>query len=158
MTSDSPRYRILLVDDENNNRMLIIRLLRGLDYDLQGVSNGEEAVKTWQSWQPHLILMDMRMPVMNGYVATEKIRQLEKNRQVASSVSSQEANAFPSTKILAITANAFEEEEERIIKAGCDAIIHKPFRVEQLRQTIAAHLEPFAVENSLDVCVGGDEN
>ncbi|MEL6222713.1 MAG: response regulator [Cyanobacteria bacterium J06627_8] len=140
MDTDASRYRILLVDDENNNRMLIIRLLRGLDYDLQGVSNGEEAVKLWQAWKPHLILMDMRMPVMNGYVATRQIRSFEKELQANQSNCSEAEFPFQSTKILAITANAFEEEESRIIEAGCDAIIHKPFRVDQLRQTIAQHL------------------
>ncbi|MEB3212724.1 MAG: response regulator [Leptolyngbyaceae bacterium] len=148
MNTDYPRYRILLVDDENNNRMLIIRLLRGLNYDLHDVSNGEEAVKTWQSWKPHLILMDMRMPIMNGYVATREIRKLEQEQQSSHLDSTQSEPSFQTTKILAITANAFEEEEVRIFEAGCDAIIHKPFRVDQLRQTIAQHLESFSLEKN----------
>ncbi|MEM9451649.1 MAG: response regulator [Cyanobacteria bacterium P01_E01_bin.6] len=144
MSTDYIRYRILLVDDEINNRRLIVRLLRGLDYDLQDVSNGKEAIQAWKDWQPHLILMDMRMPVMNGYVATQQIRNLEQE-QHDNHVSTAKTTNYPPhrTKIIATTANAFEEEQSRIIEAGCDDIIHKPFRVEQLRRSIEHHLQYF---------------
>ncbi len=134
---DASQYRILLVDDEINNRKLLVRLLRTSGYDLQEVSNGEEAIQAWREWHPHLILMDMRMPVMNGYDATAQIRHLEQDGQPDDADARRPIHR---TKIVAITANAFDEERSRILGVGCDDIIHKPFRIEQLRKSIVEHL------------------
>jgi two-component system sensor histidine kinase/response regulator len=147
---DATQYRILLVDDEINNRKLLVRLLRTSGYDLQEVSNGEEAIQAWREWHPHLILMDMRMPVMNGYDATAQIRHLE---QEDASNRADASQPFRRTKIVAITANAFDEERSHILEVGCDDIIHKPFRIEQLRQAITEHLAPNqpAAQSSADL-------
>lgn len=72
-----PPYRILVVEDHWANRQLLCKLLRSLNFDVQSVTNGQQALPLWQAWQPHLIWMDMQMPVMNGYEATRQIRLLE---------------------------------------------------------------------------------
>ncbi|NJL84548.1 MAG: response regulator [Chloroflexaceae bacterium] len=120
-----PRYRILAVDDRLESRLLLVRLLTSLGFEVQEASNGEEAIQVWESWQPHLIWMDMRMPVMDGYEATQRIKATMKGQ---------------ATVIIALTASAFEEERTLILSAGCDDFIRKPFREEVLLDKIAEHL------------------
>jgi signal transduction histidine kinase/DNA-binding response OmpR family regulator len=124
-----PDYRILIVDDHPENRQLLVKLLRPLGFHLQEASNGQAAIRTWQSWSPHLILMDMRMPVMDGYEATRAIRA----HQTAASP------PLPPI-ILALTASAFESERETVLAAGCDDFIRKPFKDEFLLEKIATYL------------------
>jgi CheY-like chemotaxis protein len=87
--------------------------------------NGQQAVALWDSWQPHLILMDMRMPVMDGYEATKRIKFHLKGQ---------------ATVIIALTASAFEEDRTMILSAGCDDFVRKPFQEEVLLEKIATHL------------------
>jgi signal transduction histidine kinase len=117
---NQPRYRILIVDDKWDNRQLLVRLLSPLDFELKEASNGAEAVDMWEVWQPHLIWMDVRMPVMDGCEATRKIRFQESQKQGEL--------AIDRTAIIAITASTFEEERSLILEAGCDDFVRKPFR------------------------------
>jgi signal transduction histidine kinase len=117
---NQPRYRILIVDDKWDNRQLLIRLLSSLDFELKEASNGIEAVDIWEVWQPHLIWMDVRMPIMDGCEATRKIRFQESQKQGEL--------AIDRTAIIAITASTFEEERSLILDAGCDDFVRKPFR------------------------------
>ena len=71
---NQPNYRILVVDDRWENRQIVLKLLEPIGFEVKEASNGKEAIDIWQEWQPHLIWMDMRMPVMNGYEATEYIK------------------------------------------------------------------------------------
>ncbi|MGL6282241.1 MAG: ATP-binding protein, partial [Microcoleaceae cyanobacterium] len=70
LSSNQPIYKILAVDDKPINCQLLMKLLMPLGFDVQQASNGQEAINIWESWQPHLIFMDMRMPIMDGYEAT----------------------------------------------------------------------------------------
>ncbi|PSB53005.1 histidine kinase, partial [filamentous cyanobacterium Phorm 6] len=106
-------YRILIVDDKPLNRQLLIKLLNPLGFDLKEATNGQEAIDVWDSWEPHLIWMDMRMPVMDGYEATKQIKGTIKGQ---------------ATAIIALTASVLEEERAVILSAGCDAFMRKPFR------------------------------
>ena len=106
------RYRILVVDDKESNRELLIQMLSQVGFEVRVAENGREAVEIWKSFEPHLIFMDMQMPVMNGYEATKEIKATLKGQ---------------ATVIIAITASAFEEQKPDILSAGCDDIIHKPF-------------------------------
>lgn len=117
---NQPRYRILIVDDKWDNRQLMIGLLSSLDFELKEASNGIEAVDIWEVWQPHLIWMDVRMPVMDGCEATRKIRFQESQKQGELTIDR--------TAIIAITASTFEEERSLILEAGCDDFVRKPFR------------------------------
>ncbi|NJL20854.1 MAG: response regulator [Leptolyngbyaceae cyanobacterium SM1_3_5] len=130
LVSHQLAYRILVVDDRRENRDLMVRLLNLVGFDTHAASNGQEAITQWQAWQPHLIWMDMRMPMMNGYEATRQIRTLEK-------ASAQ--NKF-TTKIIALTASAFEEEQANILAAGCDDLVRKPFQEQDIFEKIAQHL------------------
>jgi CheY-like chemotaxis protein len=121
-------YRILVVEDQITNRMLVTHLLAKVGFEVEQATNGEEAIATYQRWLPHLILMDMQMPVMDGYEATRLIqRWCAETHQ-------------PSPKIVALTASVFEEQRSQILDAGCDDVISKPFKVKELLLTIAQHL------------------
>lgn len=121
-----PTYRILVVDDRVENRDFVEQLLTMVGFETQSAVNGADAIAQWQQWQPHLILMDMRMPIMDGYQATRQIRALE--------------SAQTRSKILALTASAFEEQRASVLAAGCDDFLAKPFREFQLFEKLAEHL------------------
>lgn len=114
---DQAPCRVLVVDDQVDNRLLLQRLLESADFQVQLAENGAVAVERFQNWRPQFIWMDRRMPVMDGREATRRIRALPEGDQV---------------KIAAVTASSFKEENEEMIGAGFDAIIHKPFRPEQI--------------------------
>ncbi|MEH2129253.1 MAG: PAS domain S-box protein [Nostoc sp.] len=122
-------YRILVVDDSIDSRLVLAKILTSIGFAVEEATNGIEAIALWQTWQPHLILMDMRMPIMDGYEATKVIKTREET-------SIQNRN----TIIIALTANAFEEQREAMIKAGCDDYINKPFREEQLLEKLSEYL------------------
>ncbi|MGY6529489.1 MAG: ammonium transporter [Cyanobacterium sp.] len=119
-----PSYRILIVDDRTVNRLLLVKLLQPLGFELKEAVNGQEAIALWQQWQPHLIWMDMRMPVMDGYEATKYIKGLGGNP----------------TAIIALTASVLEEEKAIVLSAGCDDFVRKPFRESVIFDVMAKHL------------------
>ncbi len=122
---DQPPYRLLVVDDHPTNRYLLVRLLESAGFEVRAAADGEAAVKQAQEWCPHLIWMDLRMPVLDGYAATYQIRALD---------------LTPSPVIIALTSSPFEEERSKILAAGCDDFVPKPFPLETILQTVAAHL------------------
>ncbi|MCP4403491.1 MAG: response regulator [bacterium] len=123
-----PRYRILVADDRVTNRRLVVKLLAPFGFDLREAINGKEAVELCKTWKPHLIWMDMRMPVMNGYEATKRIRELES------------ADSTSHTKIIALTASSFKEDRARILAHGCDDYLRKPFCEEELFKLMSTHI------------------
>ncbi|MFP5270834.1 response regulator [Coleofasciculus sp.] len=133
---NQPIYRILVVDDTPENRLLLIKLLEPIGFEVREAVNGMEAVALWESWQPHLIFMDTRMPMMDGLEATRRLRIKEKER--LSKLNS--APDFPRTIIIALTASAFEERREEILAAGSEDFFRKPFTEEQIFDTIAHYL------------------
>ncbi|MBE9115328.1 PAS domain S-box protein [Lusitaniella coriacea LEGE 07157] len=134
LAPNQPRYKILVADDKENNRQLLLKLLHPLGFDLREAQNGQEALDLWQQWQPHLILMDMRMPVLDGYEATQKIRerQLQADRKP-------DEQTVP-TIVVAVTASAFEEQKAEILAAGCDEFIRKPFAEQDILNVIQQNL------------------
>ncbi|MEG5059937.1 ATP-binding protein [Microcoleus sp. A2-C5] len=118
-------YRILIVDDKPLNRQLLIKLLNPLGFELKEATNGQEAIDIWDSWAPHLIWMDMRMPVMDGYEATKHIKGTIKGQ---------------ATAIIALTASVLEEERAVILSAGCDAFMRKPFREADIFDAMHKHI------------------
>ncbi|MDZ8031007.1 PAS domain S-box protein [Nostoc sp. DedSLP04] len=129
-------YRILVVDDSTDSRLVLMKILTSIGFAVQEAINGIEAIALWQTWQPHLILMDMRMPIMDGYEATKVI----KTREETSIQNTKSQIPNWKTIIIALTANAFEEQREAIIKAGCDDYINKPFREEELLEKLSEYL------------------
>ncbi|HCA98149.1 MAG TPA: hybrid sensor histidine kinase/response regulator, partial [Cyanobacteria bacterium UBA9226] len=118
-------YRILVVDDRKESRLLLVKLLTSVGFSVREGVNGEEAINIWSSWEPHLIWMDMRMPVMDGYEATKYIKTHLKGQ---------------ATAIIALTASAFEEDKSVVLSAGCDDFVRKPFREEVIFQKMAQYL------------------
>ena len=119
------QYRILAVDDRPSNRILLSKLLQPLGFAVKEAENGKQALEIWETWNPHLIWMDMRMPVMDGYEATKYIKRTTKGN---------------ATIVIALTASALEEEKAIVLSAGCDDFVRKPFREEELFETMAKHL------------------
>ena len=122
---NQPRYRILIVDDKWNNRQLLLRLLNPLGFELKEASNGKEAIEVWETFEPHLIWIDMRMPIMDGYEATKQIKTQLKGQ---------------ATAIIALTASTLEEQRAVILSAGCDDFVRKPFREQVIFDKIAQYL------------------
>jgi PAS domain S-box-containing protein len=114
-------YRILVVDDKVENLQVVVNLLKMVGFETMEAVNGEEAITKFEAWNPHLILMDMRMPVMDGYEATRRIKLTEKGKL---------------TPIVALTASSFENERRKTIALGMQGHIRKPFRESELFGTI----------------------
>jgi PAS domain S-box-containing protein len=106
--------RILVAEDQAVDRELVCRLLERAGFEVRAVENGRQAVAEFQHWRPHLIWMDMRMPVLDGYRATREIRTLPGGGEV---------------RIVALTGKAFREA---ILAAGCDDMVTKPVAEEPL--------------------------
>jgi PAS domain S-box-containing protein len=143
-----PDYRILVVDDQTANRQVLAKLLRLIGFDVKEAVNGEEAIALYQQWEPHLIWMDIRMPVMDGYEATQKIKQLQLQRaqELHDHLESHQlqqqglTRLRSNTKVIALTANSFEEEQWTALAAGYDDFVRKPIHEDVLFAKIAEHL------------------
>lgn len=117
-------YRVLIVDDQSDNRELLLELLEPLQLQCREVYNGQEALEVWETWHPHLILMDMQMPILDGYTATKMIRQKEAKLQ--------NSGSSWQTQIIAVTASVWQTEQVSTREAGCDDFLAKPFTESQL--------------------------
>lgn len=110
-------YRVLIADDSENNRELLVEILRHAGFETGQAEDGANALEKFAAWRPHLILMDMRMPVMDGAEAIRRIRAMDGGREV---------------RIVSITANVLENVKEVCLAAGADAYLGKPFRTDEL--------------------------
>ena len=119
--------RILVADDNRANRELLENLLKGVGFITKAVSNGEEALFEYKRWNPQLIALDMRMPVIDGFEVIRTIREKETGRKIP---------------IISITASAFEELKEDVFRAGATEYIRKPFSENEIFE---------AIKNCLDV-------
>jgi len=117
--------RILIADDQPENLLLLRKLLAPLGFELREARTGAEAFAVASSWRPELVLMDIRMPDMDGLEATRRIKA---------------SPDLSGAKIVAITAHALEEERNEILAAGCDGFIRKPYRDAEIFDAIAKHL------------------
>ncbi len=132
---DGRPFRLLVAEDRETNRKLLVKLLENLRSEHQGemkplfqviqATNGQEAVQAWREWQPHLIWMDMRMPVMSGHEATRQIKATTQGQ---------------ATVVVALTASAFEEDRQVILSEGCDDFVRKPFREDEIFDCLTRHL------------------
>lgn len=137
-----PQHRILVVDDQPDNRAVLCQLLTQVGFAVSEATNGQEALTAYQSDRPSLIWMDMRMPVMDGYEATRRIREIERKRVSRGDSESSSALLSPSSpsKIIALTASVFEEKREAVMAAGCDDFVRKPYRDSIIFEKIAEYL------------------
>ena len=117
--------RVLIADDVEDNRQLLEQLLGPVGFEVRLATNGAEAVQEFEEWEPHLILMDFRMPVMDGHEAIRRIRAMAGGE---------------GPKIIAVTASAMDENRQELLGIGADDFISKPFREAELFQKIHAHV------------------
>ena len=125
LAPNQPRYRIAIVDDQLDNRQLLLALLSPLGFELREATNGEEAIALWSGWHPDMMLMDMQMPVLDGYQATQRIKATASNRVPV---------------IIAITASILPSETASIRACGCDDWIQKPFLESTIFETIQNYI------------------
>jgi PAS domain S-box-containing protein len=125
---DHPKdsYRILVVDDREENLRVVVDFLHWAGFETQVAMNGEEAIARFEQWNPHLILMDIRMPVMDGYEATRRIKATEKGKHVP---------------IVMLSASKLEIDETKIAGLNIQGFIYKPFRENELFETIGKLLD-----------------
>jgi CheY-like chemotaxis protein len=117
--------RVLIADDIEDNRQLLAQLLAPVGFEIRLAANGAEAIHEFEQWHPHLILMDFRMPVMDGHEAIRRIRA---------------AGGGKEPKIIAVTASAMDENRLDLMAVGADDFISKPFREDELFQKIHNHV------------------
>ncbi|MGI9015087.1 MAG: PAS domain S-box protein [Phycisphaerales bacterium] len=117
--------RVLIADDIDDNRHLLEQLLTPVGFEIRLATNGAEALREFEQWRPHLILMDFRMPVMDGHEAIRRIRAMAGGKE---------------PKIIAVTASALDENRQDLLAIGADDFLSKPFREAELFQKIHHHL------------------
>ena len=124
-------YRILIAEDIRLNRQLLTRILAPLGFEIREAVNGQEAIALWKEWSPHLIWMDVRMPILNGYEAATAIRELEVSQNIPVS---------ERVKIIALTASVVDLENENLHLYGFDGFVSKPFTEDKIFSHMAEEL------------------
>lgn len=117
--------RILVVDDQPDSRALLVKLLAGVGFDTCEASDGLEAVEAFHATQPAAVLLDLRMPHMDGFETTGNIRQSERGRRVP---------------IIAVSASTFDEDRKHALANGMDDFVGKPFHEAEILEKLRAHL------------------
>jgi PAS domain S-box-containing protein len=128
--ADGGPFRLLVVEDREANRRLLVKLLSSFGspphgFEVREAVDGQQALEVWEEWAPHIIWMDMRMPVMDGYEATKRIKATVRGQ---------------ATVVVALTASAFEEDRVAILSHGCDDFVRKPFRESEILEKLETHL------------------
>ncbi|WOD40718.1 MHYT domain-containing protein [Nodosilinea sp. E11] len=125
LAPQQPTRRILVADDAAESRLLMRHWLEAVGFEVREARHGQEAIDTWRTWQPHMICLDMRMPVLDGYGVARQVRQLPGGE---------------ATIIVAVTASVFEEQRSDCIAAGCNAVLPKPLQRSVLLEHVAHSL------------------
>jgi len=139
------RVDVLLVEDNEVNRIVAEEMLLDAGLSHVAAENGVEAVEAFEKAAPKVILMDISMPVMDGYIATRKIREIEAERRL------------PRTPIIGLTAHAMQGDRERCLDAGMDDYIAKPISTAKLTATIEAWIVS-APAGTADIAASGVRN
>lgn len=137
LAAEQPIYRVLVADDIAPIRYILTTWLRVIQFEVYEATNGQEAIDCWQRYRPHLIWMDMRMPIMDGFEAVRCIRLWEREQATQTHPDS----GFTPTKIIALTASVFDEERQRILATGCDDVVAKPCSESEFYKKLSQHLE-----------------
>ncbi len=125
LRSGRPPCRVLVVDDRDTNREILVKMLAPLGFVMIEAPDGQAALEAFLAHEPRLVLMDVVMPVMDGREATRRIRALPQGREVP---------------IIAVSASVFDDQFQEVMDAGVDDFIRKPLRQEELFETIARFL------------------
>jgi len=127
-------YRILIVEDQEENSLLLRRVLEQAGFQTRVSLDGAAGVEAFRTWRPHFIWMDWRMPVMDGLEATRRIRSLDGGREV---------------KIALLSASVFQQERDQVLAAGADDFVTKPFAFGQIYDCLAKHLGARFVQEAI---------
>ena len=114
-------HRILLAEDNEMNRDMLSRRLARYGYEVVVAENGQEAIALTKSEAPDVVLMDLTMPVLDGWEATRQLRAEEATAEIP---------------IIALTAHALKEDRQRALEAGCTHFLTKPVDIKQLQATL----------------------
>jgi CheY-like chemotaxis protein len=120
-----PEYRVLIVEDDEDSRVLLERLVRNAGFQVEVSSDGAHGVELFRTWRPHFIWMDLQMSGMDGVETTRQIRELEGGRDV---------------KIAAVSASVFADERNRVLASGLDDFVAKPYRSDEIFSCLACQL------------------
>ncbi|MDH5409177.1 MAG: response regulator [Gammaproteobacteria bacterium] len=118
--------KILLVEDNEMNREMLVRRLTRLDFDVVTAGDGQEAIDQANNEHPDIVLMDMSLPVMDGWEATRKLKEDDKTK------------AIP---VVGLSAHAMKDDADKAMQAGCDDYDTKPVDMDRLLNKISALLE-----------------
>ncbi len=122
----TPRYRVLIAEAEPANRLLLRQLMERVGFEVKLAASGEECVKLFLEWRPHLIWMDRHMPAMDGMEATRCIRMLPAGQEV---------------KIVAVTTSELKHKRQEMVDAGMDDMVCKPYRFDEIYAALARQLD-----------------
>ncbi|WP_437742708.1 ATP-binding protein [Sorangium sp. So ce1504] len=125
LSPGQPRYRVLVVDDRWDVRHCLLKLLDSVGVEARSATNGLGAVAQWETWAPHLVLLDLRMPLLDGYEAASRIKASARGHEAV---------------VVAMTASAFEQNRALAAEAGCDDFVSKPFRDADILGLLTKHL------------------
>ncbi len=132
---DGRSHRLMIVEDRPENRLLLKKILQYVELEVREAGNGKEALSQFTEFTPELIFMDVQMPVMDGIEATRRIRALAAGKDV---------------RIIGLTAHAMDREKQEILAAGFDEVIEKPFRHEDIFESLTRNLNIHFIYTSRD--------
>jgi len=125
------RQNILIVDDKQQNRALLRDILGPLGFNITEADNGQAAIDQFREFKPNLIFMDLHMPVLDGCIATKKIREIESDENL---------NEGELVKVIALSASVFEHNSADALNAGCDDFMPKPISLDTMFSVLEKHL------------------
>ena len=125
MTTATPTALVLHIEDNPSNRKVVQHIFRATDYRLIEAVDGEEGVQMALAEVPDLILLDIQLPKLSGYDVVRQLKADESTKEIP---------------IIAITSYALDGDDSRVLEAGCDDYIAKPYRPEVLRERLAKYL------------------
>ncbi|KST66263.1 ATP-binding response regulator [Mastigocoleus testarum] len=143
-------YKILVVDDTKESRLWLSKLLESVGFKVREANNGKGAITTWENWHPHLIWMDTRMPVINGYEATRQIRFKEIERQA------EMKTVTHKTVIIALANSINLNNKQEILAAGYDDVVPKPLTEIRVFDMIAKFLDVSYIYNKISILSNKD--
>lgn len=114
-------YRILVVDDKKENREFLTEVLECVGFSVKEAVNGEQAINWFKTWKPHLIMMDLRMPGLDGIETTRRIKEMKGGAQV---------------HVIMVTATAFDDDLHTLLASGAELHVRKPFRIEEIYEAV----------------------
>jgi two-component system, sensor histidine kinase and response regulator len=138
----TPEIRVLAVDDMPDNLALFQEMLTPLGFVVRLARDGQEALEVVADWRPQVVLLDMRMPGMDGYKVARRITAMDADAGPVEQPGTTHVNAHLQTRpfVIAVTASALEDTRDEVLAAGVDAYLRKPFQAEELLDILGRNL------------------